>query len=330
MAGNTHLENDTEQLNFLRGTKYAAKVSIEWLILRARGKTNKSFNQHVRDDLQSQIEGEISEAIQNEVQSLTEQYLGGVLEEMGISTSDLFNLDLELPDLEGALEELFGIDIPSIEDLENFISDGLDAALNLFFVSNTYANANGALIVRVGGNSGDVRAHTSVRYSRQSTEETSEAIQWTGEDCKEDIVSDALPDALTIHTTGFSSMVAEAASRFGFGNGQAEAFLESMDLQVLAGICICEGQRPGIDQSTYQLEVQGHMGWYTASKDYQDALKDALETMLQQVEDQMLEELDGMETDQVNQLTTDQFEQMLRGKVSAWADANKFAWSACD
>ncbi|MBK8954966.1 MAG: hypothetical protein IPM34_05335 [Saprospiraceae bacterium] len=327
MAGNTNLENNTDQLNFLRTTKYFGKKAAEWLILKARGRAKTSFNQFITDDIRDQIKGAISDAVMAEVQALADKALGGLLNEMGISLDQMLNM--ELPSLEELLEKLFGVDIPSIKDLTDFIEKGLEAAFNLPFVANTYATANGGLTVRVGGNVKSVLASTSVHYARKATEETKEAMTYTGEKCDEAFVSDAQPDALNINTQGFSNMVAEAVSKYGFGNGQAEAFLESMNLQILSGICICPAQRRGIDQSSYKLNVQGKMEWYTADEGQQKDLETALESMLQGVEDQMIKELDAMSVDQVNNLTEDQFEQMLAKKVRAWGDANKFAWRSC-
>ena len=329
MAGNSHLENDTEQLNFLRGTKWAAKKSLEWLILRGRGKTNKSFRQHVQDDLKDQIEGEITDAVMNEVQEWADKYLGGYLAEMGLTMDDIMSIDFEPPSLIELIEEQFDIDIPQLEELEAFINDGIDATLNLFFVANTYATVNGSLLVRVGQNSGSASVNSTVRYSRESTEETAEAINWSGEDCASTIVSDALPDALTINTQGFVDALAEASSSFGFGNGQAEAFLESMNMQVLASICICPG-KPGLVQSSYELNVQGHLAWYTAREGMQSELTNALEPALQGIEDQLIDELDAMSEQQVNDLTNDQFETMLREKVEEWSRQNQFVWGRCD
>ncbi|MCB0637666.1 MAG: hypothetical protein KDC54_13645, partial [Lewinella sp.] len=132
MAGNRQDENDTDQLQFLRGTQYIGKKATEWLILRGRGRTTKSFQRFVADDLRDQVEGQITEAIQEEATRLAEQALHALLEEMGLDLdiSDIELPDFELPNVKELLEEALGIEIP---DIEQWISDGIDAAWNLFF-----------------------------------------------------------------------------------------------------------------------------------------------------------------------------------------------------
>lgn len=329
MAGNTHLDNDTKQLDFLRTTKYFGKIATEWLILKTRGSAKSSFREFVQEDLKDKIKGEITDAVKAEVQALADQHMNSFLAQMGLTMDQILDAAFNLPSLESLLEQVLGFDIPSIGDLTEFIGKGIEASFNLPFVSNTYATANGSLIVKVGEKSGDVLAQTFVHYARASTEETKDALRWDGEDCKEKFVSDAQPDALTIQTTGISNMVAQAKSKFGFGNGQAEAFLESMNLQVLAGICICPPKRRGIDKLTYELDVQGIMDWYTADTIQNKAMTVALKPFLEQIEDQMLQEMDGMNGDQIWNLTTDQFEKMLATKVRDIGNKNKFAWAAC-
>ena len=338
MAGNRQDEDDEDQLAFLRTTKYGAEKALEWLVLRGRGRTNQSFRDHVRDDLRDKIEGEITSAIESEVQDLADEYLGEYLEALGLSAEDLSLDNLELPDLEESLEELLGIDIPTIGDLEATISEGIEATLNLFFVSNTYAKADGYLVVNVGGNNGSVRAHTSVRYGRQSAERTSEAMSWTGAECKQSIISDVKPNALSISTEGYVNMVGHAASKFGFGNGSAKAYLESMNLQMFAGLCVYEEE----DGTTkFNVDVIGHLSWYSDSDEHQESLKNALSQLEADIKKNLEKDIEAFQQTQGSNLReTRSYEtlegytdQMLRDaleeEVSTWAENNTYYWQDC-
>ena len=328
LAGNTERQNDTGQINFLWWTRFAGAQATQWLVARGRGRTNQSFREHMTEQLRDQLEGDITDALQEELLQQAEQHLGGLLETLGLSGLDLADLELpdfEMPSIGDLFEDVTGIELP---DLEAWLSDGIETAWNLPFVANTYATANGILNVQVGGNEGRAQATTSVFYNRQSTEESSEAIRWSGDDCQEAIVSDAQADALTIRTVGQSTMVAHAVSRYGFGNGQADAQLESMNLQILVGICICPGQRM-TEPSTFELAVEGNLGWYTGDDSQQEALQSTLDTFLDELQTELTEELNGLSRNALNNLSTDQFESMVDEKVSAWADAHPFAWNNC-
>ncbi len=329
MAGNTESENDTDQLDFLWWTQFAGSEATNWLVARARGRTDQSFREHMTEQVRDQVEGEVTDALQEELMQQAEQHLEGVLDELGLGDLDLADLELpdfELPNLRDLFEEATGIEIPNLDE---WLSEGMEAAWNLPFVANTYATANGILSVRVGGDDGRAQANTSVYYNRQSTEETSEALRWSGDDCEEDFASDCQAGSLTIRTVGQSNMVAEAVSRYGFGNGHADAQLESMNLQILAGICICPAQRM-TDRDTYELSVDGAMGWYAGDDSQQQALKDALEPLLNSIQEEMETELNNMSARDRNNLSADQFESMLADKVRAWAAEHPFGWRPCE
>jgi hypothetical protein len=328
MAGNQQNENETDQLQFLRGTQYLGKKATEWLILRGRGRTTKSFQRFVADDLKEQVEGEVTAAVEAEAVRLAEQALNSLLEEMGLDLdlSDIELPDFELPNVKELLEEALGIEIP---DVEAWINDGLEAAWNLFFVANTYATANGFLVVRVGSKAGAVRAGTRVHYARQNTEETAAAMTWTGEMCQETMVSDVQANALTIHTEGQAAMVAEAMSRFGFGNGQASAFLESMNLQILASICVCPARFGGQD-NTFSVTVEGQIGAYTSDEAAHIQLPGSVDALLNTIQQNLETEMNRrFDRRQYSAIPDDQLERMLREPVAAWAAEHAYAWTPC-
>ena len=132
------------------------------------------------------------------------------------------------------------------------------------------------LIVKVGGKQDTASARTRALYLRQGTEDSEEAAQTTGDDCESVIVSDVAANSLTIHTDGLSFMNAKA-----WGNGHADAYTESLNVQVLVGICFCPGKRP-----TYEAIVNG--GWYENDGTFTRAIVDQLQDDLVDMVDQKI------------------------------------------
>lgn len=329
VAGNTERENDTGQLTFMSWTRFAGVQATKWLVARGRGKTDKSFQEHMTEQIQDQIQSDISDTLKEELLELAEQHLGGIMDELGLddlTVEDLEMPDFELPTIADLVEELTGIEIP---DPEAWLDEAIDDIWNLPLMANTYATANGTLSVTVGESRGRAHAYTSVYYQRESTEETAEAVRWSGDKCSEVIVSDCLPDALTIRTVGQANMVTEAMSKFGIGNGHADARLESMNLQVFAGLCICPAQRM-TDTTSFELDVDANIGWYSGDENQQGPIRVAVDSLLANLNKDLQEDLGKLSPPELNSLDTETFERMLADKVRLWAEENPFSWGNCN
>ncbi len=220
VAGNTQ-----NGLNFLRVTKFAAKLSLQYLIECGTGKTTQSFADYAKDAIKDEFQSMAEDAVLNKITEMAEEYFGDISQEAGL-TQDIIQ-NLTEPNLEVLLERLLGVDIPNLGEI---IDEGLDATLNLFFVSNTYCSANGSLVVKIGTKNGGEMVHTRALYLRQKLEDN--AVSGTGSDTKSFYVSDVQPNKITITTTGIASMMTQAK-----GNGSADAYIESTQIQVLVGVC---------------------------------------------------------------------------------------------
>lgn len=319
VAGNELGENAEDQLQFLRGTKFFGKLAMEYLIARARRRTSQSFARYARDAVRNEIEGQIEETVMSEARELAEEHLDQLLEDLGLEDLDVPDLELpsfELPDLETLLEETFGIEITTLDE---WLDEGLEAFFNNFFVSNTYATANGALVVRIGDNGGTARAHTRALYARQELETSDQAMTGTGEDCRETLVSDVQPNALTIHTFGISRMEARAQSSYGFGNGHADATLESMQLQVLVGVCICPDGK-------IRFEIATNLAYY--AKEHPPGLREAaapFETNLQKL---LQGKIDRGEFSAATDSNT--WKNTVEAYVRQWGAEHPFIWNNCE
>lgn len=329
VAGNRHNENETDQLILLEGVKYSGKLALEWLILRGRGKTNKPFKDFVKDDIEDKLKDKLTEEIEAEIQDLADKHLKEYLDALGLSAEDLSLDKLQLPDLEESLEELLGIDIPTLGDLEEVISEGIEASMNLFFVANTYATADGNLIVSIGGRKGSVHAHTSIFYGREALESTADAMTWSGAKCQQNIVSDVRENALTISTDGNVNMTSEAVSKYGFGNGSAKAYLESMNLQMLAGLCIYEEN----DSTKFKVDAVGSLHWYGNSDKHQSELKQALSSLENEILDGLTKEVGDFQKKAGNTSLENYTGQMLKDsleeKIRKWAKEHPYYWKDC-
>ena len=326
VAGNRHNENDKGQLEFVKGVKYTGKLALEYLIMRGRGKTKKTFGQFVKDEIKDDIKEEISNEIEAEVQKLAEAHLGEYLDALGLEAEDL---NRDMFDLEKNLEKLLGVNIPTAGDIENALSEAIDASLNLFFVSSTYATAEGRLKVKVGSKTGVVGAYTSAIYGRGALETTDEAMHWTGNKCQEKQISDVQPNSLSISTEGYVNMISEAVSEYGFGNGSAKAFLESMNLQMLVGLCIYEEN----DSTIFKIDAFASLHWFGNSNIYQDELKGALEHLKNDIQDSLSDGIVEFQSKPGNSSLENYTGEMLKNtldlKIRKWASDHLYYWKNC-
>ncbi|MCB0652486.1 MAG: hypothetical protein KDC85_14515 [Saprospiraceae bacterium] len=320
MAGNELGENDQDQLYFLRTTTFFGKLALKYLVECGTGRTSQSFGQYLRDAIKDEVEGAVKEAIIEEVESLARNFLNDMLDKMGLDVSIEDLPTFEFPDFGDLCEEFLGFNpLEPVEEYFAFVEKGIESFFNSFFWSNTYATANGALVIRVGSNTGSARVNTRVLYTREAQEDTDEAMSGTGEDCKEVIVSDVKPNSLTITTNGFSDMTAQAARVLLFGNGNASAYLESMQVQVLVGVCICPDGK-------IHFEVVSNNGWYTRD------LNPLIGTDANQMADDLTRFLQGkIKSREINAATSSgTWKDTVEGYVRDWAGSHRYNWTSCD
>ncbi len=293
--------NDPKSLPVLRAYTWLGKQAILFLIERKTGKTKDSFGNYLKDAATD----EVKDALKEKLEEKGNEILDNILDELGIEGNAE---DFEIPekdDIEGMLEKILGIDIPSLEE-------GVDAAFDLMFYSNTYATAFGAMNITVGSKSGTVQALTRKLYLRQSLEDSKDAVTGTSDQCDELLLTDAQPGGLTIKTWGLSTMTSRAE-----GNGHAEASLESMHAEVLIGICICPGKKPLVEKASLY-------GWYAKNKAANQALfiklRDDAAKHIQGKIDKG--ELKGASSSR-------QWSDALHQFMEKWAKENPLDWSNC-
>jgi hypothetical protein len=322
MAGNELGQNETDQLAFLKGVKAGAKIAMQYLIQRAGGRTQKPFGTFVRDAAQEYVEGEISAAMQSELEELVGEEMAWIMQNVDFQGGWEQFLDLGINEIQSRLADWLGFDpFDVMGEAMNTIDEGLEAFLNSFFWSNTYATANGSLVIQVGNVDGSIMARSNTLLSREAQEETQEAMTTTGPQCREMLLSDVQPGSLTIETTGFSNMAAEAQNlAVVFGNGNASAELESQQLQALVGICICPDQpRPLI------VTFVNH-GWYLAEQN------NSLEQVQGQVEKGLNDHLQHMinEGQLTNDSSPEDFETAAAQYIQNWGAEHPYRFSSCN
>jgi hypothetical protein len=222
-------------LDFLKVTRFAAKISIKFLIDLSTGQTAKSFFDYAKDAIGDELKSLTEEAAKEKLTEFINKNFKDLLGNKDISLNDIKDFaqgnsqEIAKRKLKEYLEGRLGIEIKSFDKL---IDDGLDAFLNMFFVSNTYAAANGGLVVKIGSQVEDAKVNSKALYLRQELEDSSEAVTGTGEKVDSFYVSDVKAKKISIETIGNVLMMTRAK-----GNGCADAYIESIQLQVLLGVC---------------------------------------------------------------------------------------------
>jgi hypothetical protein len=295
--------NDPKSLPALRVTTWLGKQAILFLLERKIGKTKDGFGEYLKEAATD----EVKDALKEQIEEKGKEVLDNVLEELGI---ELEGPDFEIPDidptdLEKTLENLLGIEIPSLEE-------GVDAAFDLIFYSNTYATAFGAMNIWVGNKSGTVLAQSRKFYQRKSLEDSKEAIHGTSDQCSEMVLTDAQPGSLSIKTQGFSTMTCKAD-----GNGSAQARLESMHVELLVGVCFCPDKKPQVVKTSLS-------GWYSTDQTLQKRAFDDLE---RQAKAHIQQKLDDGSLKQTS--SSAEFSKALEQFIKEWAKGHPFAWTAC-
>jgi hypothetical protein len=225
-------------LDFLRVTKFAAKTSLKFLFDLATGQTTQTFLDYAKEAIKDELKSLTEEAAKEKLTKFINENFNDLLDELDVDLEDIQNIGEG--NFKALIKDKLRIEIGSLDDL---IDQGLDAALNLLFVSNTYAAANGGLVVKIGGQSEDALVHSRALYLRQELEDSGEAVAGTGEKVDSFYVSDVKENTITIETIGNVLMMTRAK-----GNGTADAYVESMQLQALVGVC--KGPRPRYEWNT--------------------------------------------------------------------------------
>lgn len=294
----------------------AWKLAMKYLI--AGGKSDGkpiSFSNYLKDELKSELKDQLTDAAFNKIKDLVSEQMQTLFNELGINinVASLELSDFQIPDMKGLLENLTGIKIPGIDDLQETIDEGLDAISGILLASNTYATANGFLVTKVGGQTGAVQAHSRRLYLRQGDEPTAQAVTGTQPACEEIQVSDSHPTFLRIHTQGQSDLETQAK-----GNGSAESFLESMSVQVLVGFCFCPNQYP-----TFSVIVDS--GWFTKED---DAIS---EEEMQDLEDSLNDFLEAQTRSEAISAATDgnTVKENVANFVARWMANHPYVWKNC-
>ncbi len=299
--------NDENSLPTLRAYTWLGKQAVLFLIERKMGRTKDGFGKYVKDAATD----EVKDALKEELEAKAMEVLDQLLEKLGIEIPDeLANIpNIDPTNIEEVLEEFLGIDIPSIEE-------GVDAAFNLFFWSNTYATAFGAMNITVGDQKGTVQALTRKMYLRQGLEDAEDAAVGTNNQCSEMILTDAKPKRLQIDTWGLSTMTAHAD-----GNGYAKSQLYSMHFELLIGVCICPKKKP--------LVVSAELnGWYQPDKGPYGKIGQAdVDAFVKGAEKHLQQKIDDGSLNGGSEMAS--WSNALDEYARQWAKDHPFSWKDC-
>ena len=292
-------------LPVLRAYTWLGKKAVQFLIERRVGKTKDGFFKYIKD----QATEEVKDALKEKLKDKANEIIDDLLAEMGIEIDGDHDIIDDIPEanLKEWLEEWLGINIPSL-------SDGIDAAFNLFFWSNTYATAFGAMNISVGTQSGTVQAQVRNLYLGQGLEDSEEAVLGMNDQLDELILSDAHPSYIGIEAWGLSSMSAKAD-----GNGHARAELYSLHLELIYGICICPNKQPLIAEVVLN-------GWYQPprSSAYAEINYDITEKFREDITKSIQSDIKNGRLDQDTELN--EWKNRLEESVSEWSANNSFGF----
>ena len=283
--------NSKYGLDFLRITKFAAKTSLKYLFNCATGRTVKSFYDYAKDATTDELKSLSEEKAKEKLKELNKEF-NDLLDELDISLDDIKKLTKK--DIKNLLKEKLGIKSSSLDEL---IDEGLDAGINMFFVSNTYAAANGGLVVKIGDQKESAVVYSRALYLRKELEDSKKAVTGTGPMVKSFYVSDVKPDSISINTIGNILMMTQAK-----GNGNADAYLESMQLQVLVGVCKDSESRK------YKWNTEIIVGAYFHDEENAPNMgEDLLNKLIKDLNEKIIEELNYDSTEEDWKNVVDEF-----------------------
>ena len=219
--------NSEHSLEFLRFVKFMGKTALQYLIGRASGNVQQSFSDYAYDQIKDELQSMAEDEIRARIKNFLEDKFGDLLEELGLTIDELEQMSEG--DLKSLLENELGIEINTTDDI---IDEGLDAIFNMLVWSNTLASVNGGLVVHVGDKSESALVTSTAFYNRTELEDSDQAVSGTGIKIDTFYISDVKPGQITIQTTGIVNLMAR-----GKGNGTADAYIESTQLQVFVGVC---------------------------------------------------------------------------------------------
>ena len=215
--------NAENSLAYLKVIKFAGAVALKYL---ASG-SKKSFGDYAKDEIGNELQDKLEEEAIRQIIELAGQYLDDYSRQTGKTIEEIMGDVISPPDLEEMLERFLGVQITTFDEL---LDEGIDASLNLLLASNTYCTANGGMVVKIDNASNSGFVYSRAHYARTELEDNS--ISQTGAIADTFYVSNVRPNSIEVKTTGIASMMARAR-----GNGQADAYLESAQIQVLVGVC---------------------------------------------------------------------------------------------
>ena len=290
--------NSEYGLDALRIIKFTAKLALQYLIDCGTGAATSSFGAYARDALRDELESMAEEAVREKISEFLEDRFGELLEELGLTVEQLEQMSSG--DLEALIENALGVEISTAGEVTD---EGLDAALNLLFVSNTFASINGALVVKIGDASESGLVSSSAFYQRQELEDSEQAVRGTGPKVASFQVSDVKPGQITIETIGLVNLMAQAK-----GNGFADAFLESTHVQALVGVCLGPAGQ-------YESTVEVIAGAYRNDEDtLPDLSEETIEAMRVALKNKTDAELNRRSTQQDWQRVVDAFVREQAGR----------------
>jgi hypothetical protein len=228
--------NAENSLTYAKAIKFAGAVALKYL---ASG-SKESFSDYAKDEISGELQGRLEDEAIRQISEMAEQYLDDYSRQYGKTIEEIAGDVISPPDLEEMLERFLGFEIPTLDEL---LDEGIDAALNLLLVSNTYCTANGGIVVKIDNASESGFVYSRAHYARKELEDN--AVSQTSAKTARFYVSNVRPNSITIETKGIASMMARAR-----GNGQADAYLESTQIQALVGVC-----RGPAGQFEYTIEL---------------------------------------------------------------------------
>ncbi len=259
--------HDPNQLRFLDATRWLARQALLYLVESSAGLTEHAFGRYVREAATDEVEGVLRDHLEEQAIQMLEQLMASLglqaaslpespaamLEQIRTSVEQLTGESISEFDSAEQLAEYLEENLEEnlLDELMGTVEEGIDAVLNMLVWSNTYATADGSLVVHVGDRSAQAVVSSKQLYLRRGYESSEDAVRGGNENCDELLLTHAQADALEIKTQGFSRLSAQAE-----GNGTADAQLYSIHFEVLLGICFCPGEPPQLSEPAYQI------GWY--------------------------------------------------------------------
>lgn len=274
--------NDPNSLFVLKLLNEAGSIAIDVIISKGKGTTKK-----IKDIIEDKAKDALKDYTKQQMEDLFGDKIRKMAKEQGINLDDVDLSDLDLPDDEP------GIEIIDIIPMK----------------ASVKAEGKGTLMTSVGAQTKTAEAYSGAFYNREKLEEKAKTVKTTGPSCKEVIVSDSKPGALTVKVNGTVNMKSQAE-----GNGFAEANVESMYAVVMVGVCFCDGE--------YIWDSYTDYGYYVKDNTTADAVNFEGIGEIGEKIGKMIEEGKIQKTQQAVQ-------KALEEEITKWAKDHPLVWDKC-